>query len=197
MPAVQAAIQDGIQSKWGGVRPAQPPVPVYDGDGLRPGGEPFSAECKGHWVLTATSEQKPEVVDLACNHIMDAAQIYSGMFGRVSIRFFPYAVAGKKGIGCGLGNVQKVADGEPLASRYSAEDDFGQPGAPAPQYRPQAYQAAAPAQPAYPAQPVYSAQPQYSPQAYPAQPQYAPPAQPQQPLDPITGKPAVGPVYGL
>ncbi|MGO1033701.1 ssDNA-binding protein, partial [Clostridioides difficile] len=39
--------------------------------------------------------------------------------------FFPYNSAGNKGIGCGLQNVQKLADGEVLGgARASAEADF-------------------------------------------------------------------------
>ncbi|SQC97403.1 Protein of uncharacterised function (DUF2815) [Fusobacterium necrophorum subsp. necrophorum] len=39
--------------------------------------------------------------------------------------FFAYSVNGKKGIGAGLNNVQKLADGEPLAaSAIRAEDEF-------------------------------------------------------------------------
>ena len=53
--AISAAIQEGVASKWNGARPAQPAIPIYDGDGVRPTGEYFSAECKGHWVMTASS----------------------------------------------------------------------------------------------------------------------------------------------
>lgn len=198
--AVSAAIQEGVTSKWGGTRPAQPAIPVYDGDGVRPSGEAFSEECRGHWVLTASSLQRPEVVDLNLNPIVQPTEIYSGMYARVSIRFFAYFSSGKKGIGCGLGNVQKIADGEPLAGRMSAESDFG--AAPAvPQQAPQWQQ------PQYPPQyaPQYPPQAQPAPPAYPAQqqPQWqqpqAPQQVPQQPvqIDPITGKPITGGVWGL
>ena len=41
------------------------------------------------------------------------------------MNFFPYAVSGKKGIGCGLGNVQKLMDGEPLSAvGIKAENEF-------------------------------------------------------------------------
>lgn len=123
--AINAAIQEGIVSKWSGVRPTQPAVSIYDGDGVRSTGEYFSEECKGYWVMTASSEQKPQVVDINLNEIMNPAEIYSGMFARVSIRFFPYFNSGKKGIGCGLCNVQKLEDGEPLGGRTNAADDFG------------------------------------------------------------------------
>lgn len=192
--AIYAAIQAGISGKWGGVKPAQPAVPVYDGDGIRPNGEAFSAECKGCWVFTASSKQRPELVDINLNPILDATEIYSGMYARVSINFFAYFSSGKKGIGCGLGNVQKLADGEPLGSKTTAASDFGgdlpmQPNtyaaAPAPSYRaPQPQQ-----QPQY-ASPQYNPRPQQAPQYAPQQPQ-----QPQRQVatDPITG----APIYGI
>lgn len=199
--AVQQAIAEGTTSKWNNVRPPQLAVCVHDGDGVRPSdGMPFGDECKGHWVFTASSKQPPQVVDASLNPVINQSEIYSGVYGRVSINFFPYTNSGKKGIGCGLGNVQKVEDGEPLSGRTNAADDFG--GAPA-------YPQQAPAYPQYATQPAYvPQQPQYTPQqppVYPnpqhptAQPQYAPqPQQQQQPqIDPITGQPVVGGVYGL
>ena len=52
------------------------------------------------------------------------SDIYSGMYGRVTIRFFGYSNSGNKGIGCGLGNVLKTRDGEPLSGQASAASDF-------------------------------------------------------------------------
>ena len=105
------------------------PTPIYDGDGYRADGyTPFGEECKGCWVFTASSSQdrKPGVVDASCQPILDPTEIYSGIYGRVGVDFFPYNFAGKQGVGCSLVNVQKLADGEPLgAMRPSAEDDFG------------------------------------------------------------------------
>ena len=46
------------------------------------------------------------------------------MYARVTINFFSYNRAGKKGIGCGLGNVMKTREGEPLAGIVSAAADF-------------------------------------------------------------------------
>lgn len=219
--AIQAAIQDGVASKWNGVRPPVINIPIHDGDGVKPSdGMPFGPECKGHWVMTASSQadRRPEVVDLQLNPIIDQTQVYSGIFGHVSIRFYAYFTEGKKGIGCGLGNVQKVADGEALAGGKSAADDFAslagtapaqypgqpaygapvQPGYAAPQQPPQYGQQQGYAQPA-PQQPAYPQQPGYAPQQpqFPQQPQY--PQQPQQPVqyDPITGQPLNGGIMGL
>ena len=50
--------------------------------------------------------------------------MYSGCYGRVSLNFYAFNSNGNKGIACGLGNVQKLRDGEPLGGRSSAKDDF-------------------------------------------------------------------------
>lgn len=216
--AIEAAAQAGTPSKWGGVRPPRVATPVYDGDGTRPSdGAPFGDECRGHWVFTATSKTAPAVVDTALQPILQATEIYSGMYGRVGVTFFAYAAEGKKGVGCALDNVQKLADGEPLAGRgASAEDDFS--GAPAPQVAYQApvtnqpplgqppvqtqYQPPAQgyAQPATPyQQPAYAPQyqqPVYSPQQPLIPPSPVPQAPAQPAIDPITGLP-IGGVYGI
>ena len=62
--------------------------PMHDGDGTRPNGEPFGEECKGHMVMTASSKQRPEVVDANCQAILNPAEVYAGCYGRVSLNFF-------------------------------------------------------------------------------------------------------------
>lgn len=127
--AIEAAKQKGTVEKWNGVCPPIVPTPVYDGDGARPSdGMPFGDECKGHWVFTASAkaDYPPEVVDRMGNPIINQSEVYSGMYGRVNVNFFPYAFGGKKGIGCGLGPVQKLEDGETLAAGHvSAAQAFG------------------------------------------------------------------------
>ena len=107
----------------------------------------FGAECKGHWVFTASAkaDYPPEVVDAHGNPIINQSEVYSGMYGRVNVTFFPYSFGGKKGIGCGLGPVQKLRDGEPLGgSAPTAAQAFGTPqpaqGQAGQQGLPQAYQ---------------------------------------------------------
>lgn len=129
--AIEAAKQRGINEKWNGQCPPIVPTPVYDGDGVRPSdGMPFGPECKGHWVFTASAKEDypPEVVDKMRNPIINHSEVYSGIYGRVNVSFFPYAFGGKKGIGCGLGPVQKLEDGEPLGgSAPTAAQVFGAP----------------------------------------------------------------------
>lgn len=129
--AVEAAKQRGITEKWNGQCPPIVPVPVYDGDGVRPSdGMPFGEECRGHYVFTASAkaDYPPEVVDANGNPIINHSEVYSGMYGRVNVSFYPYMFGGKKGIGCGLGPVQKLADGEALGGGApSAAQVFGSP----------------------------------------------------------------------
>ena len=126
--AIDAAIQEaaaGVTKCWGGIRPPQPAICVHDGDGVRPSdGMPFGEECHGCWVFTASSKQQPFVVDTNVQNIIDPRQVYSGMWGNISINFFAYNQAGKRGVGCGLNGVQKTRDGEPLTSRVTAQEAF-------------------------------------------------------------------------
>ena len=39
--------------------------------------------------------------------------------------FYAFNSNGNKGIACGLGNIQKIRDGESLGGKTSAADDFG------------------------------------------------------------------------
>lgn len=149
--AINAAIEMGVAKCWNGIRPPQPAICVHDGDGPRPSdGQPFGAECKGHWVFTASckADRAPFVVDSRVQPILQQGEIYSGVCGNVNISFFAYANSGKKGIGCGLNGFQKTRDEEPLGSSISAGDAFevvAESAAPAPMYgQPYAYPVAQP-----------------------------------------------------
>lgn len=185
--AIVAAIEKGKQNVWNGAAPAQPRTPIHDGDGVRPNGEAFGEECKGHWVLTASSKQQQSVVDVNLNPIIDQTEVYSGMYARVNINFFPYSNSGNKGIGAGLGPVQKLKDGEPLGGRVSPEQAFGQQAPTGVGYSQPSHQPPAGWAQAAPQQ-GYGQQSQGQPQQPPAQ---------QQQIDPITGKPINGGVWGI
>lgn len=104
---------------------ALPPKPVntlHDGDGLKDNGEAYGPECKGCYVISVSSKQKPVIVDNMQNVITDPGEVYSGCYGRASINFYGYARNGKKGISAGLLAVQKLCDGEPFGTVGSADD---------------------------------------------------------------------------
>lgn len=179
--AMNKTLNDSVAEVFKGVMPTNPKFPIYDGDGLRPGGEPFGEECKGHWVITANSKERPEVVDIACQPIMSKTDFYSGCYGRASIIFFAYNTNGNKGVGCGLNNLQKLEDGQALSGRSTAAEDFG--GANAATAASSYGQSA----PGYNQASVQPQAPIYSGQAAPAAGQ----------VNPITGQPIVNNIYGV
>ena len=104
---------------------ALPPKPnhtLHDGDGVRDSGDPYGPECKGCWVITVSSKQKPVIVDSFRNEITDPGEVYSGCYGRAAINFYGYNSNGKKGISAGLLSIQKLSDGEPFGTVGSADD---------------------------------------------------------------------------
>ena len=67
---------------------------------------------------------RDRIVDKAVKPILDRNEVYSGCYARVSLNFYAFNSNGNKGVACGLGNIQKIRDGEPLGSRTTAADDF-------------------------------------------------------------------------
>ena len=118
--AIEAAKQAG-KAMWGNTVPAKLKIPLRDGDEEHPD----KPEYEGCYFMNANSNQKPGIVDKNLDEIMDASEFYSGCYGKASVNFFPFNTAGNKGIGCGLNNLMKTRDGEPLTSRSTPEDDFG------------------------------------------------------------------------
>lgn len=118
--AIDAAIEEGV-SKFGGKKPnrAALKLPLRDGD-LEREDEAYS----GHWFINANSTTAPQIVDRAVNPILDRGEVYSGCYARVSLSFYAFNSNGNRGVACGLGNIQKIRDGEPLGGRATAEDDF-------------------------------------------------------------------------
>jgi hypothetical protein len=97
--------------------------PLRDGDNARD--TDARPEWAGHYFINAGSKMRPGVVDVSVQKIIDPEEIYSGVYGRVSITLSAYNVDGGRGINCYLNNVQKTKDGERLAGGASAEEDFG------------------------------------------------------------------------
>ena len=121
--AMAAAYEYGVQNKWKGARPSMKSPLIYDGDGVRPNGQPFGAECKGCWVISASSGRKPGVCDINNpNTPLLPQDIYSGMYARVTMSF--YNPAQGNPVACSLDNVFKTRDGEPLSGGPSTSQDF-------------------------------------------------------------------------
>lgn len=117
--AIEAAKQEG-KAKFGGRVPANLKTPLRDGDIDRPDDEAY----KNSYFINANSKDKPQIVDKNVKPILDQSEVYSGCYGRASITFYAFNSNGNKGIACGLGNLQKLADGDALSGRTKAEDEF-------------------------------------------------------------------------
>ena len=117
--AIEQAKKDSI-GKWGGKIPANLKLPLRDGDIDRPDDEAYA----GCYFFNANSRQAPQIVDKKVQPILDQSEVYSGCYGRISVTFYGYNSNGNRGIAAGLGNIQKLKDGEPLGSRSNAAEDF-------------------------------------------------------------------------
>ena len=118
--AVDNAIKDGA-AKFGGKIPPKGALklPLRDGDTERD-----DEAYRNAYFVNANSTTAPQIVDRAVQPILDRNEVYSGCYARVSINFYAFNSNGNRGVACGLGNIQKVRDGEPLGGKSSAADDF-------------------------------------------------------------------------
>ncbi|MFM1524464.1 MULTISPECIES: DUF2815 family protein [Helcococcus] len=118
--AIDAAIEEGI-GKFGGKKPNKKTLklPLRDGD-IEKDDEAY----QDSYFVNANSLTAPQIVDRNVEPIFDRSEIYSGVYARVSINFYAFNVNGNKGVAVGLGNVQKIRDGEPLGGRTNASADF-------------------------------------------------------------------------
>ncbi|WP_294906946.1 DUF2815 family protein [uncultured Ruminococcus sp.] len=122
--AIQAAYEEG-ESKLKGNGKSVPSLsvlktPLRDGDLERPDDEAY----RNAYFVNANSATAPGIVDANRQQIIDRSEVYSGVYGRASINFYAFNSNGNKGIACGLNNLQKIRDGEPLGGKASAESDF-------------------------------------------------------------------------
>lgn len=103
-------------------------LPFKNGDELAEKGK--GEINKGKIVVTANSSRRPGVCGPKCEPITVESDIYAGAIVRASLTPATYVQAGKSGITFWLNNVQKIADGEPIAGgSSSAAEDFGGGGA--------------------------------------------------------------------
>ena len=116
----QAAIEQGISSKFGGKAPNKNTIKYA----LKDGDEKEDPIYHGHFYLSASSQSAPEVVGADLQPLPEGTEVIGGDFVRISVNFAPYNVGGNKGVAAYLGNVQLVKKGTPLGGKQSASADF-------------------------------------------------------------------------
>lgn len=95
-------------------------LPLRDGDTERD-----DEAYRDAMFLNASSKTRPGIVDQNVEPILDRDEVYSGVYANVSMELYIFNVNGNRGVACGLGNIQKVRDGEALGGgAIKAESEF-------------------------------------------------------------------------
>ena len=122
--AIKEAYEEGLSKLKGNSKSAPAlsilKTPLRDGDLERPDDPVY----KNAYFINANATMAPGIVDKDRQEIIEHSEVYSGVYGRASITFYAFNSNGNKGIACGLNNLQKIADGEPLGGHVKAAVDF-------------------------------------------------------------------------
>ena len=122
--AMEAAKQAYLAKNAGKKLPTELKHTLHDGDGERPNGGEFGPECKGCYVITVSSKNKPVLVYSDKTPITDPQELYSGCYGRAILNFYVYDTNGNKGLSAGLNGVMKLSDGAPLSGGIVTDADW-------------------------------------------------------------------------
>ncbi len=119
--------QAAITKKWGEDKtkwPANLRTPFRDqSERAKDGKLPLGYE-EGAIYLNLKAKQRPGIVDDKVQDIIDEREFYAGCWARATLNAYAYDQKGNRGVSFGLGNIQKLRDGEPLGGRTRPEDDF-------------------------------------------------------------------------
>lgn len=117
--AIDAAKVVGKDTKFGG-KLSGLKTPLRDGDTDREDDKAYANAV----FFNCSSRQRPGVVDINRQPILNEEEVYSGCFGYINVSFYPFNSNGNKGIAVGLNHFMKTKDGEPLGGGLSAEAAF-------------------------------------------------------------------------
>ena len=120
--AIEALLKTEGPAKFGGKVPPRGSLklPLRDGDTERD-----DEAYRDSMFMNASSKTRPGIVDQNVEPILDRDEIYSGVYANVSVELYFFKVKGNRGVACGLGNIQKVRDGEALGGgAIKAENEF-------------------------------------------------------------------------
>lgn len=114
--AVEMAKAEGKSKKWGGLVPKKLQLPLRDGDEERD-----DDAYQDAYFFNASSKQPVKCFNRLKQEI-EPTEIYSGAWGLVSVKMFPYDASGNKGIAAGLNQVLFWADDEKLGGSNQGND---------------------------------------------------------------------------
>ena len=121
LTALRAACRIAATEKWGPQDkwPKNLQLPFRKGEE-----KDYDGYGKGIIFVSASSKQKPGLVDENVQPIITADEFYGGCYARATVNAFAWEYMGKAGISFGLRNIQKVKDGEPFGGKSKPENDF-------------------------------------------------------------------------
>lgn len=124
LKALKALAKTAAFEKWGKdsieSKKVKPQWPWRDGEEKA---EQYDG-YEGMIFMTASSKNKPKVVDKNVEPIIDESEFYPGCFAKAAVNAYAWEWKGKKGVSFGLINLQKVKDGEAFGFSSKPEDDF-------------------------------------------------------------------------
>lgn len=125
---IQAAIEEAKKifkdKNPGKPLPKNLKTTMHDGDDERPSGGEFGPECKGHMVMTVSSNNRPVIVYGDKTPMTEPTELYSGCYGRAVLNFYVYSNSGNTGVSAGLNGLMKLEDGEPLSGAVVTDSDW-------------------------------------------------------------------------
>lgn len=121
--AIAEAHKTGVIAKWEGSTKGKIHNCLMDGDVPNEDTGETQPENEGNFYINSKSKNPVGVFNRALEKI-DPEEAYSGCYAVASINFYPYAAGSKKGVGAGLNNIVKVADGERFGGTGDGSRDF-------------------------------------------------------------------------
>jgi hypothetical protein len=81
-----------------------------------------NVELEGNMYMRLSSKFQPKVLNAQKQEILNPLEVYSGIYGRVSLTLYAYSGEGRRGISAVLNNVMITREGEPLTSMLTGDE---------------------------------------------------------------------------
>jgi hypothetical protein len=126
--AIKKAAEKGAQKHFGGRIPTNLDAisTLRDGDtavnDLGDLKKIKNTELEGMMYMRLASKFAPKVLNAQKQEILNPLEVYSGIYGKVSMTLFAYSGDGRRGISAVLNNVMITRDGEPLTSMLTGDE---------------------------------------------------------------------------
>lgn len=120
-----AALNDCAREAWGPDRAKWPKKARLPEDVIRDATEKTLAGYEEGWkFISASSKQKPGVVDANKDDVTDSEAVYAGRWGRINVTPYAYAAKGNVGVSFGLNSLQILKNDTSFGGRGNAKNDF-------------------------------------------------------------------------